>query len=458
MSEPLDLRKVLQQAREQIARDAREVAASGAPSVAELQPHFPEFEFGELLGVGGMGAVFRARDRRHERDVAIKIVSAQLAVDPAFVERFDREARTLGQLDHPNIVRVFASGRSGPWLYLVMEYVDGVNLRRWMDLGSFTADAALGLLPGLCEALRHAHERGIVHRDIKPENILIDELGVVKLADFGLAKVDSEADWGVTRTNQALGTAHYMAPEQLQEANTVDHRADIFSLGVVVYEMLTGELPHGRVEPPSAKQPGLRGVDRVVLRSMDRDPERRYQSVEQFGRELQSSRGGGRGAPPAGARPAAGRPSEPPAELKWETLLAWIGFALFAAGLLVVGIDLANRHNFTLLSGIGFIHLAIGVVLGFAALHRGTPSGWWGTRLAAAIAAGFPAGLLFWGVAYWVLRNVLPLTRFGWRECYVLVALFSTLAWVIGATISGRIFWFVKEPRRAHPSRGRRAG
>ena len=240
----------------------------------------------EPLGVGGMGAVFRARDRRHARDVALKVVSPELAGDPVFEERFEREARTLGQLDHPNIVRVFDSGRRGPWLFLVMEYVDGVDLRRWMDLGDFHADAALGLLPALCEALRHAHERGVVHRDVKPENILIDQSGTVKLADFGLAKLAGEADWGVTRTNQALGTLHYMAPEQLEGASSVDHRADIFSLGVVVYEMLTGQLPHGRFELPSQKQPSLRGVDRAVLRSMERDPSKRYQSAAEFERDV----------------------------------------------------------------------------------------------------------------------------------------------------------------------------
>lgn len=448
MSEPLDLRKVLQQAREQIARTAARVDRTGAPSPQDLEPHFPDYEFGQLLGVGGMGAVFRARDRRHARDVAIKIVSEQLAGDPAFAERFDREARALGQLDHPNIVQVFGSGRSGPFLYLVMEYVDGVDLRKWMELGSFDADAALGLLPPLCAALRHAHERGIVHRDIKPENILLDEQGVVKLADFGLAKVADEADWGVTRTNQALGTVHYMAPEQLQEANAVDHRADIFSLGVVVYEMLTGELPHGRFEPPSAKQPSLRGVDRAVLRSMERDPERRYQSVEEFGRELQSGRGGRTRS----SRDGAG--AEARAELQRETLFAWGGFGVFVAGAIVLAFDIAQGHPFTALGGIGFVHVAVGAVLGFAALHRGQPLGWWGTRLAAAVAAGLPTGLLIWALLYPLFGELLPVDMSGWRSAYGVVAIFSTLGWVIGATISGRIVWFTgATPRRTRRRR-----
>ena len=442
MSERLDFRKVLEQARQQIAATEARPSHTEAPPIEELTPHFPDFELLELLGVGGMGAVYRARDGRHARDVAIKVLSKELASDPAFAERFDREGRALGQLDHPNIVRVFGSGHCGPWLYIVMEYVDGVDLRRWMDLGGFSPDAALELLKPLCSALRHAHERGIVHRDIKPQNILIDQDGSVKLADFGLAKVADESDWGLTRTNQGLGTLHYMAPEQLEGANAVDHRADIFSLGVVVYEMLTGELPHGRFERPSVKAPNLRGVDRVVLRSMDRNPDRRYQSVEVFELELQQGRKGKR------VEVVVRKTDEQPV-LELAVLLAWLGFALAAVGWVVLRLESV---------AIGMVVVAVAMVLGFVSLPLLKKGPSWGPRLAAALAAGIPAGIIFWMLAFQVLAVVLPFSNQGWYDLYVIVALVGTLAWIVGATVSGKALWFTERRKRVQQPRRRQAG
>jgi serine/threonine protein kinase len=228
------------------------------PSVEEIAPHFPDLEIIELLGAGGMGAVYKARQPQLDRMVAIKILAHDISADPTFAERFSREARVMARLNHPNIVTIHDFGTAGPYCYLLMEYVDGVNLRQAMRTGGFTADEALALVQDICSALKFAHGEGILHRDIKPENVLLDSKGQVKIADFGIAKLVDEADPGlVTLTMQGsiLGSPHYMAPEQIETPGDVDQRADIYSLGVVLYEMLTGELPIGRFALPSQRRP-----------------------------------------------------------------------------------------------------------------------------------------------------------------------------------------------------------
>ncbi|MEM8962404.1 MAG: serine/threonine-protein kinase [Acidobacteriota bacterium] len=251
-------------------------------TVARLLPELDDFA---LLGRGGMGTVFRARHRTLERPVAVKILDPSLGEDEAFAERFAREARTLAQLDHPNIVRVYDFGHREGTYYLMMELVDGVDLRQTIAAGMLTPNEALALVPKICEALQYAHDHGVVHRDVKPENILINRDGTVKIADFGLAKlVGSTHDDLLTRTYQVMGTPNYMAPEQVEKPSSVDHRADIFALGVVLYEMLTGELPLGRFPPPSSKVQVDVRLDEVVLRTLEKAPERRYQQA----RELQS--------------------------------------------------------------------------------------------------------------------------------------------------------------------------
>src|SRR4029434_1066198 len=161
--------------------------------------------------------------------------------------------------------------------YLMMEFVDGVNLRQAMKAGRFSPGEALSIVPKVCEALQYAHEQGILHRDIKPENILLDAKGRVKIADFGIAKLVGEDRPNLTLTNTgaALGTPHYMAPEQLESPADVDHRADIYSLGVVFYELLTGELPIGRFAPPSRKSSVDPRVDEVVLRTLEKERDER---------------------------------------------------------------------------------------------------------------------------------------------------------------------------------------
>jgi serine/threonine protein kinase len=253
----------------------------------ELGQCFPQLEILELLGQGGMGRVYKARQRRLDRLVALKILG-QAGGDAAFAERFAREARALARLTHPSIVTVHDFGESNGRFYLLMEFVDGVNLRHLLREGRLRPEQALQIVPQICEALQYAHEQGVVHRDIKPENILLDRKGRVKIADFGLAKLlgPKPSDSALTGSQQIMGTLHYMAPEQMERPLTVDHRADIYSLGVVFYEMLTGELPLGRFSPPSQKVKVDTRLDEVVLRALEKEPERRYQQASEVKGEV----------------------------------------------------------------------------------------------------------------------------------------------------------------------------
>jgi predicted Ser/Thr protein kinase len=254
------------------------------PMPEALQAAFPQLEILELLGKGGMGAVYKARQPGLDRLVAVKILPPEVSQDPAFAERFTREARALAKLSHPNIVGVYDFGQASGYCFFVMEYVDGVNLRQAMRAGSLKAAEALKIVPQICDALQFAHDEGIVHRDIKPENILLDKRGRVKIADFGLAKLLGKAahDVSLTGTQQVMGTMHYMAPEQFEGSRDVDHRADIYSLGVTFYEMLTGELPIGRFAAPSKKVQIDVRLDEVVLRSLEKEPELRYQHASEI--------------------------------------------------------------------------------------------------------------------------------------------------------------------------------
>jgi len=236
-----------------------------------------------------MGAVFKARQPKLDRFVALKLLSQPLAGDGAFAGRFHREARVLARLNHPGIVSVYDYGEAGDFFHLLMEFVDGVNLRQAMPAGRFTPAQALALVPKVCEALQFAHDEGILHRDIKPENILLDTRGRVKIADFGIAKLigDKAKDASLTASGLAVGTPHYMAPAQMEHPPDVAQRADIYSLGVAFYEMLTGELPIGRFAPPSQKTPMDPRVDEVVLRALERERERRQHNVTEVRTEVE---------------------------------------------------------------------------------------------------------------------------------------------------------------------------
>lgn len=261
-----------------------------APEPAELAPHFPQLEVIEMLGRGGMGAVYKCRQPHLDRLVALKILPPESGEDPTFAERFAREAKTLARLSHPNIVGVHDYGQAGGYYYFLMEYVDGANLRQIIRGGQLKPAEALRIVPQICDALQFAHDEGVVHRDIKPENILVDKRGRVKIADFGLAKLvgPSAVESGLTGTMQVMGTLYYMAPEQMERPKEVDHRADIYSLGVVFYELLTGQLPVGNFPRPSQKVQVDVRLDEVVLRALEHEPQQRYQHASQVKLEVEA--------------------------------------------------------------------------------------------------------------------------------------------------------------------------
>ncbi len=305
------------------------------PEPARLAEKFPQLEILELLGQGGMGAVYKARQRQLDRLVALKILPPEVSKEPAFAERFSREARSLAKLNHPGLVSVFDFGRTEDGLYyFVMEFVDGTDLRRVIQAGQLRPAEALAIVPQICEALQFAHEEGIVHRDIKPENILLDKKGRVKIADFGLAKLLDRPPIAntLTQAGQRMGTPHYMAPEQIEGAHEVDHRADIYSLGVVFYEMLTGQLPIGRFAPPSQKVQVDVRLDNVVLKSLEHEPERRYQQASDVKTDVEQIS--------STARPAAtglqkSRPASAPNPMeKHVTIIGALKIAFGAMGLL----------------------------------------------------------------------------------------------------------------------------
>ena len=260
------------------------------PTVARLAKLFPALEINELIGAGGMGAVYKARQKGLDRVVALKILPEEFGRDTKFALRFTREARALARLNHSNIVSVYEFGHVEETYYFLMEYVDGSTLRKVVQERHLRPEQALAIVPHLCDALQYAHDQGVVHRDIKPENILLTKEGEVKIADFGLSRLlGSESQQDVlTGTHQVMGTPRYMAPEQLEGAHLVDHRADIYSLGVVFYEMLTGELPIGRFSAPSEKVKIDVRLDDVVLRTLEKEPQRRYQHASQVKSDVES--------------------------------------------------------------------------------------------------------------------------------------------------------------------------
>ena len=320
------------------------------PTPAELADKFPQLEIVELLGHGGMGAVYKARQTNLDRLVALKIIRPEATHDPTFAERFNREAKTLARLNHQQIVAVYdfgevevtscSDGLSRPLYFFLMEYVDGANLRQLMRAGDLVPEQALAIVPQICNALQYAHDEGVVHRDIKPENILLDKRGRVKIADFGLAKLTtpSEAECTLTGTHQVMGTLRYMAPEQLEGSHSVDHRADIYSLGVVFYEMLTGEVPMGHFDPPSNKVQIDVRLDEVVLRTLARDPERRYQHASEVKTDVDSI---------GLTSPVIGRPTAP------NGLAGWFpGWQTYAAALFTVCLILPIVVNGVTVSGL----------------------------------------------------------------------------------------------------------
>ncbi|MFI5402906.1 MAG: serine/threonine-protein kinase [Planctomycetota bacterium] len=240
----------------------------------------------EVLGRGGMGVVYKATQLSLNRPVAIKVLPEEVCGQPQFTERFKREVDILARLSHPNVVTVFERGEIEGRLYVVMEYVHGTALRDVMKKGPLPSAEALVIVRGVLAALEHAHGKGIIHRDIKPENVLVAPGGIVKVADFGLSRLLGPADaTRLTHTNLLLGTYEYMAPEQREKAKEADERADIYATGVVLYEMLAGELPIGHFAALSRKRPKEcdSRIDEIVERSLAKAPGDRYQHASEMG-------------------------------------------------------------------------------------------------------------------------------------------------------------------------------
>ena len=257
------------------------------PSPAELAKRLPNLEVLEVIGHGGMGVVYKGRQTFLDRPVAIKLVRPDFESNANSEERFIREARSLARLQHPNIVTVFDFGKAGDLCYLVMEYVEGSSLRSRIAQKSVSPRDVLDFVPQIGEALRHAHESGLVHRDIKPENILIAPRNRVRLVDFGLAMLLDPSGRRAGQDQRIAGTLGYMAPEQFSMPEQVDHRADIYATGVVCFEMLTGKIPQGHpVPPPSTTSATDRRFDPIVLKALQRDRSERYQHIIQMNTDL----------------------------------------------------------------------------------------------------------------------------------------------------------------------------
>ncbi|MBM4038838.1 MAG: hypothetical protein FJ290_10015, partial [Planctomycetes bacterium] len=281
-----------------------------------------------LLGRGGMAVVYKATQISLERPVALKVLPTRLARNPQFVERFNREASALARLTHPNVVGILDKGSEGDTYFFVMEYVEGKSLRdRLLREEKFSPQETRQLLRGICAGLAYAHDNGVVHRDLKPGNILLDAVGTPKLADFGIARMtgaDTQAGYELTKAHTVMGSADYMAPEQRADAANVDHRADIYSLGVMLYQMLTGQLPVGSFKPVAHQVAGVpTAVDRVVRAALAASPDERYDSVPKFLFALEHAFDDTslRHAPRAAHHPAR-RASMPPALIVLTAVLA----------------------------------------------------------------------------------------------------------------------------------------
>ena len=279
---------------------------TGTPRDPRIGTRIDAYRIEAVLGRGGMGTVYRAVDEGLDKVVAIKMLDARLLNNARFLRRFESEPRLQARLNSPHIVQVYAFRRIGDDLVMVMEYVDGETLAdRLKRKGMLPRDEALGLFGQLLDAVEHAHQVGVIHRDLKPGNVLIDRGGIVKVVDFGLAKLQESGDQ--TRTRSIAGTLKYMPPEQVRGLTHVDHRGDIYALGIVLYQLLAGRVPFRKdsgeydllkavVEspppPPERFNPDLPpALSAVIMTAIAKDPEARFPSVGAFRAALAAARG-----------------------------------------------------------------------------------------------------------------------------------------------------------------------
>ncbi|MBX7208814.1 MAG: SUMF1/EgtB/PvdO family nonheme iron enzyme [Verrucomicrobiaceae bacterium] len=301
-------------------------AAWVPPTVEAVQAMLPGYTVEKFIARGGMGAVYRGTQTSLGRVVAIKILPPELQIaDENFAQRFKQEARAMGQLNHPGIVAVYDSGEMPDGtLYFVMEFVEGTDVAQMVAIeGRLHSEHAMAICAHVCDALQYAHEHGVIHRDIKPANIMVGYDGRVKVADFGLAKTSVAGETGLTRSGMVMGTLHFMAPEALTLGSAVDHRADIYAVGVMLYQMLTGKLPQGMFEMPSLQVPGLDPrYDAIITKALRDSREQRYQQISEMRLALDGiltapvakvqAQPADAAAPPPAALPTQARPQRSP--------------------------------------------------------------------------------------------------------------------------------------------------
>ena len=253
----------------------------------------------KVIGIGGMAVVFKADDLLMRRPVAVKILKDEIARDEPSVKRFINESKAVSMLSHPNIVNIYDVSMKNAEKYIVMEYIEGITLKNYMTKkGVLSLREIIGYTEQILRALSHAHAKGIVHRDIKPQNIMLLKNGIVKVTDFGIAKLPNAET--VTMTDKAIGTVYYISPEQAS-GNAIDARSDIYSLGVMMYEMATGRLPFTADSPVSVALMQIneaatppreinnhmpRGLEQIIERAIEKSPENRYQSADEMLRQL----------------------------------------------------------------------------------------------------------------------------------------------------------------------------
>lgn len=253
------------------------------------------YEVGAVLGRGAMGTVYRAKQLSLDRPVAMKVMSTDLVTQPEFILRFRREAAALASLAHSNVVAIIDQGNSEGHWFFVMEFIDGPTLRRALSKRTLRLPQAINLAIQIGKALDYAHGKGVVHRDLKPENVLLADVGqdgqLAKICDFGLADIlySNRSFVNLTGSRISMGTVNYMAPEQRQDAGRVDQRADVYSYGVLLYEMLTGELPLGRYADPSKRNRAVdKRIDKVIMKALEPDARCRYPRVREVVSVLES--------------------------------------------------------------------------------------------------------------------------------------------------------------------------
>lgn len=328
--------------------------SAGRPpaSLTEMQEWLPQYEFLSVVGRGGMGVVYQARQLSLNRLVAIKTLPADRLreSESRFADRFRLEARTLARLTHPGIVSVFDSGETHGLLYFVMEYVEGTDMARMIQAaGRLPAPQVVVMLRQVCEALEYAHQHGIVHRDLKPANLLVTPDGRVKIADFGLAKQHEDSIQQLTKTNVAIGTPEFLAPEAWTPGIELDRRADVYAIGVTLYQMLTGEVPRGLWKMPSVKVGTDPRFDAIIDRALQPEREIRYPSCVSLLHDLECIQrepclADAPPTPPKGGSPEPQRAAPPERDARL-TIAMGLAFSLLLGALMLIPLLMRRRST-----------------------------------------------------------------------------------------------------------------